>query len=160
MKVGNIPYLVRFAREINDRMPDHVVTLVAEALNEVKKTVKGSRISILGISYKPNIKDLQLTPVERICSELQEMGASCALFDPYYGGEVAFGIRVENDLQSAVKGADCILIGTAHDEFKKLDLEMLARLSNSPAAIVDTRHVVDPARARENGFLYRGIGRI
>jgi len=160
VKVGNIPYLVRFAREINDRMPDHVVTLVEEALNEVKKTVKGSRISVLGLSYKPNIKDLQLTPVERICSELKEMGASCAIFDPYCIGETAFGFRVEDDLRSAVKGADCILIGTAHDEFRKLDLGMLARLSNSPAAIVDARHVVDPRRARENGFFYRGVGRI
>lgn len=160
VKVGNIPYLVRFAREINDRMPDHVVTLVAEALNEVNKTVKGSKISILGISYKPNIKDIQLTPIEKICGEIQKMGASCALFDPYCSGEIAFGCMVENDLQSVVKGADCILIGTAHDELKNLNLEMLARLSNNPTAIVDARHVVDPKKARENGFVYRGVGRI
>mgnify|MGYP000153164743 CR=1 FL=1 len=159
VKVGNIPYLVRMAREINDRMPDHVVTLVAEALNEVGKTVRGSKIAVLGVAYKPNIHDLQLTPMEKVIKRLMEMGATITIFDPMFIGEVVFGIQAEASLADAVRGADCILIGTAHREFRGLDVNALHRLCNSPAALVDARHVVDPKEAKEAGFAYRGVGR-
>lgn len=159
IRFGNIPYLVRMAREINDRMPEHVVSLVTEAMNEVKKAIRGSRVSVLGLSYKPNIKDLQLSPMERVCARLREMGAELKLFDPYYRGEVVFGTRSEADLESAVSGADCILIGTAHKEIRETNVEMFARLSNMPAALVDTSQVVKPIEAKKVGLVYRGVGR-
>ncbi|MGA2665967.1 MAG: nucleotide sugar dehydrogenase, partial [Nitrososphaerales archaeon] len=70
LRVGNIPYIIRLAREINDRMPDHVVELTSEALNEVGKTIRGSKIAVLGITYKPGVRDVQLTPVEHIVRRL------------------------------------------------------------------------------------------
>jgi len=160
IRVGNIPYLVRMAREINDRMPEHVVALVMEAMNEAGKVVKGSRITILGLSYKPNIRDLQLSPMEKVCAKLKDMGAGLKLFDPYYGGEMVFGNMVEASLEKAVSGSDCILVGTAHKEIRSLDVKMLARLSNMPAAIVDTSQAINPDEARRAGLVYRGVGRV
>ena len=55
--------------------------------------------------------------------------------------------------------ADCIVIGTAHKEFKDIDLKFLASLVNGPAALVDSRNVVEPVTAAEAGFAYRGVGR-
>ncbi|MEM2488107.1 MAG: nucleotide sugar dehydrogenase [Thermoproteota archaeon] len=160
IRVGNIPYLVRMAREINDRMPEHVVTLVTEAMNDVGKVVKGSRITVLGLSYKPNIKDLQLSPMEKVCSRLRKMGARLALYDPYYRGETVYGVKVAEDVENAVSNADCILVGTAHKEIRNLDIGMLARLSNMPAAMVDTSQAVNPEEARKAGLVYRGVGRV
>ena len=160
IRVGNIPYLVRMAREINDRMPEHVVALVMEAMNEAGKVVKGSRITILGLSYKPNIRDLQLSPMEKVCAKLKDMGAGLKLFDPYYRGEMVFGNMVEASLEKAVSGSDCILVGTAHREIRSLDVKMLARLSNMPAAIVDTSQAINPDEARRAGLVYRGVGRV
>jgi len=159
VRVGNIPYLVRMAREINDRMPEHVITLVGEAMNEVNKAIRGSKISVLGLSYKPNIRDLQLSPMEKVCVKLKEMGADLRPFDPYYRGEVVFGTRVAVDLESALKHADCILIGTAHNEIRKTGVEVFAKLSSMPAALVDTSQVIDPKEAKRFGFVYKGVGR-
>jgi len=159
VKVGNIPYLVRMAREINDRMPDHVVNIVSEALNETGRTVKESRIAILGVAYKPDVKDAQLSPVERIQRRLREMGAIISIYDPYFKGEEIYGTRVAASLEEAVRGADCILIGTAHREFSKIDINSMHSLARSHAALVDTRSLVSPRLARRFGFIYRSVGR-
>jgi len=159
LKAGNIPYIVRMAREINDRMPEHVVELVGEAMNDVGKTVRGSKVAVLGVAYKPNIKDTQLTPVARVCEKLVQMGAILEVYDPMFAGEKALGFDVKRSLIETVRDSDCIVIGTAHKEFKGLDLGFLATLVNGQAALVDSRNVVDPLLAAQAGFAYRGVGR-
>jgi len=159
IKAGNIPYLIRMAREINDRMPDHTVELIEEALNEAGKTIKGSRIVILGVAYKPNIKDIQQTPVERVIVKLLGMGAKIDVYDPMFKGDEVFGIKTRPSIEAAAKGADCLVVGTAHDEFRHLDVEELSRLARRPAALVDGRNVIAPADVLKAGFSYRGVGR-
>ena len=159
VKAGNIPYLIRMAREINDRMPEHVVELVSEALNDVAKTVRGSRIAVLGVTYKPNIKDVQLSPIGKVCSKLASMGGQVAIYDPFYEDEMVFGIRAEGSLEDAVRGADCVVIGTAHSAFRRLDLASISALVGERAALVDGRGVVDPAAVAKAGLAYRGVGR-
>ena len=159
IKAGNIPYLIRMAREINDRMPDHAVELVEEALNEAGKTVRGSKIVMMGVAYKPNIKDVQLSPVERAISRLRAMGARVEIYDPMFRGEEVFGLRGKSTLEAAARGADCFVVGTAHDEFKHLDLEELSKLAKMKAALVDARNVFSPEAVRKAGFTFRGVGR-
>ncbi len=159
LKVGYIPHLIRMAREINDRMPDHVVTLVADALNNVGKVVSKSKVALLGVSYKPDIRDLQMTPLRRVCHRLKMMGASIAMYDPMFKGEEVFGVKVSKTLEEAVDKADCIIIGTAHKEIRNLDLARISEICNNPTALVDTRNVIIPAKAKELGFSYLGVGR-
>ncbi|MDG6994357.1 MAG: nucleotide sugar dehydrogenase [Nitrososphaerota archaeon] len=159
VKAGHIPSLVRMAREINDRMPEHVTELVSEALNEVGKTIRGSKIAVLGVAYKPEIKDVQLTPMEHVCNNLSRLGAMLDIYDPMFPGESVFGYQSRRSLSQAVNGADCLVIGTAHKEFQKLDLKLLAQLAESPAAFVDARNVVNPKEVLAAGFSFRGVGR-
>lgn len=159
VRAGHIPSLVRMAREINDRMPEHVVSLVSEALNEVGKTIHGSKIAVLGVAYKPGIKDVQLTPMEPVCNNLSRLGGLLQVYDPMFAGENVFGYQTRRSLSQAVNGADCIIVGTAHKEFSQLDLKLLAQLTESPAALVDARNVVDPKEALAAGFSFRGVGR-
>ena len=159
VKAGHIPSLVRMAREINDRMPEHVVTLVSEALNEVGKTIRGSKIAILGVTYKPAIKDVQLAPMESVCNSLSRSGGMLDIYDPMFAGETVFGYSVRRSLAQAVNGADCIVIGTAHNEFQHLDLKLLSQLVESPSALVDARNVIIPKDALTAGFAFRGVGR-
>jgi len=159
VKAGNIPYLVRMGREINDRMPDHVVQLTAEALNLVGKTVRGSKVAVLGVAYKPDVKDIQLSPVENVIRGLAEMGAELAVYDPMYRGEKVFGFRVEGSAMDAAKGASCLVLGTAHSELLKLDLKALSKATRRPAAFVDARNAFDPEDATSAGFVYCGVGR-
>jgi nucleotide sugar dehydrogenase len=159
IRVGNIPYLIRLAREINDRMPDHMVELTSEALNEVGKTIRGSKIAVLGIAYKPGVRDIQHSPVDRIIARLVGMGAKVEAYDPMYAGETVMGVAVRESAEQAVTGSDCIVVGTAHDEFKRLSLDQLSKLANTKAALVDGRSVFEPAEARRVGFAFRGVGR-
>jgi UDPglucose 6-dehydrogenase len=68
-------------------------------------------------------------------------------------------VRAKLSLEAAVRGADCIVIGTAHDEFRHLDLDELSRLARMRAGFVDARNVVSPAAVAKAGFAYRGVGR-
>jgi nucleotide sugar dehydrogenase len=159
VKVGNIPYLVRMGREINDRMPDHVVELVSEGLNRVGKTITGSKIAILGVAYKPDVKDTQLSPVREVIGRLEEMGADLALYDPMFRGEKVLGYMVAKDAMEAANGASCIVLGTDHSEFRKLDLRALSKVAERPSAFVDARNAVSPDAAVSAGFVYSGVGR-
>lgn len=159
LKVGNIPYLIRLAREINDRMPDHIVELMSDALNEIGKTVKGSKIAVLGIAYKPGVRDIQNSPVARVITRILQMGAHVEVYDPMFAGEQAMGLAIHKSVEEAVSGADCIVVGTAHDEIKCLDLNVLSKLTGGGTSIVDGRSVFDPAKARRAGFAFRGVGR-
>jgi nucleotide sugar dehydrogenase len=160
IRAGNIPYMIRLAREINDRMPDHVVELTSEALNEAGKTVRGSRIAVLGVAYKPDIKDIQLTPVEEVITRLKDMGARISIYDPMFTGEVVFGSKVGRSIEEATLKADCVVIGTAHSEFKGLDLASLSSRMAPKGAIVDARNLLTPSMVVAAGFTYRGVGRV
>jgi nucleotide sugar dehydrogenase len=159
LKVGYIPHLIRMAREINDRMPDHVVTLVTEALNNVGKVVSKSKIALLGVSYKAGIHDLQMTPFERIYNELKMMGASISIYDPMFKGEKVFGTVASKNLKDAINKADCIIIGTSHKEFRDLNLTKVAKTCKTPMALVDTQNLIQPEAARKKGISYLGVGR-
>ncbi len=159
IKVGYILYLIRMAREVNDRMSDHVISMVSTAINDVNKNVKGSKISILGVAYKANIHDIQMTPMKRVYNGLKSMGAKISIYDPLFKGEKIFSSKAEKSLEEAITASDCILIGTDHEEFRNLDLEEIRKILNMPAAIVDTRNILNPKKVKEHGFSHRGIGR-
>jgi nucleotide sugar dehydrogenase len=159
VKVGYVPSLPKMAREINDKMPDHVVSLVTKALSRIEKIASGSKIAILGVSYKPNIHDLQMTPFKTVFFNLRQMGAKVAIYDPVFKGEMVFGVKVEQNAEDALKAADCIIIGSSNEEFRKMNLNKIVELCNQPAALVDTQHIVSPSEARQCGFLYSGVGR-
>ena len=158
-KVGEIPYLVRMAREINDRMPDHVVQLILEALNELGITAKSTRIAILGVSYKPDVRDIQNTPIERICRKLQRMGAVVSIYDPYYKGEKVFDVTVSERIEDALRNVACVLIGTGHKEFREMDIRTLLTQSGHRIALIDSVNMVPPQIAIRAGLVYRGVGR-
>lgn len=80
---GQHTRFIELAGEINTRMPEHVVRRVADALNERSKAIKGSRILILGLAYKPNVDDERESPSYVLMSRLSEVGAEVDYYDPY-----------------------------------------------------------------------------
>ncbi|PBO85670.1 MAG: GDP-mannose dehydrogenase [Thaumarchaeota archaeon] len=150
--------LVKACREINESMPQHVIELLQDCFAESNLDVKGSTILILGISYKPNVKDIQLSPAEPIIQKLSELGAHIRIFDPYFVNEKVYGIQSEDNLNNALVESDAALIITAHKEF--LDIEpylFSSKLKNK--ILVDSRGIVDPKTAKNIGLIFRGLGR-
>lgn len=146
------------ARNINDFMPLHMATLTGEALGRAGKTMKGSRIALLGWSYIANSDDARNTPSEPFRNRAIEGGATVEVHDPWV--ESFPGVPVNNDLRSVLDGADAVVIFTAHEIYRALEPSGVRRLCRTAhPVIVDGRNVVDPDPFIAAGFVYKGIGR-
>jgi len=150
--------MVKTGREINEHMPHHVIKLLKDALNEGNKQLDSSVILILGISYKPNVKDIQLSPAEVIISELQKMGAEIRIFDPYFKDASVYGIQTANNLDEVISNVDATVLVTSHNEFQNIQPEYFVSKMKSPI-LIDTRGVIDVKKAQKAGLIFRGLGR-
>lgn len=138
---GIIPRFIETAGEINDFMPIHTVNLAKRGLNRIGKTIRGSKILILGLSYKGNISDTRESPAANVIEELEERGAKLKVHDPYAKCiKTRFGHFYSEDLKESIEWAECIIIVTDHDEFKKDDF--LKGLKSKNKLVVDTRNMI------------------
>ena len=104
---------IELAGKINQQMPYHCVERIERALNDVAKPVKGSRIAILGVSYKGGVGDIRESPALRIMEELGARGAELAYHDPYVPALPELGLQ-SSSLEDAVADADAVVLVTAH----------------------------------------------
>ena len=156
-RLGSNLSIIESSRKINEKMPEHVIKLTADAFEECNKSIQNSSILILGISYKPNVKDIQLTPAKKIINKLQDLGVKIYIYDPYFKSEEVFGVRIEDNIESIIQNIDASIIVTAHDEFKKLEIPLFSKMRNP--ILIDTRGIVDPLSAKETKLIFRGLGR-
>jgi len=149
--------IIESGRKINEKMPEHVIKLMLDAFQQCNQSIKGSEILILGVSYKPNVKDIQLTPAEIIIKKLQELGANVYIYDPYFKNSTVFGIKCETNLDNVLANVNATIIVTGHDEFKKLNLSEFNKMKNK--ILIDTRGIIEPTLAKDAGLVFRGLGR-
>ena len=148
---------VETARIINESMPNHVIDLLRDAFIESGKSLENSNILILGISYKPDVKDIQLTPAEEIINKLQNLGAKIKIYDPYFSSNNIFGINVENNIEDVISNIDAAIIVTAHNEFKTIPITNFNLMRNP--ILVDSRGIFEPQEAKNAMLIFRGLGR-
>jgi UDP-N-acetyl-D-glucosamine dehydrogenase len=142
-KLRTLNYNVRFiqlAEEVNAAMPAYWVNKVAEALNEASKSVKGSRVLVLGVTYKPNIDDLRESPALEVIRLLLQRGADVSFHDPFVNSLAYEGLQIPFAELTAelLEACDCALIVTNHSGYDWVWISRHAKL------IVDSRHVVPP----------------
>jgi UDP-N-acetyl-D-glucosamine dehydrogenase len=147
---GTWTRFIELAGEINTSMPRYVVQRLADALNEDSKALKGSRVLVLGLAYKPNIDDDRESPSYELIRLLQDAGADVDYCDPFF--PTARKCRKHDLALSSVPCSaevfaryDALLVATAHDAFRQRELYRDVRL------IVDARNVVAPLVARGEG---------
>jgi UDP-N-acetyl-D-mannosaminuronate dehydrogenase len=149
------------AREVNEETVKHAVNLARDALRSCGKTLTRTNISLLGASETPNDKGPLKKIAIGIAEALEAKGARVRLYDPYFS-ENAFAdmkIHFKRTLTETLERADCIVILTGHDQFRRLNLARLKLIAKMPAAIVDLEGVADPGKVEKEGFIYRGLGR-
>ena len=154
---GDFLKIVKDARKINESMYKHVVNLLFDALSEASMVLNNSTIAILGVSYKPNIHDVQIAPSEEIIRILTEKNAKIKIFDPYFTSQV-FGLTTEKSISDPLSESDAVILITGHKEFQNLDLKKLSKTMKN-SVLIDCTGLVKPLDAKENGFIFRGIGR-
>ena len=156
---SNLLELVKIGRQVNESMPDHVIRLVLDAIKEKNLNMKDCTILILGVSYKANVKDVQITPAESIIQKIKELGASIKIFDPYYIDQTVFEISTESNLENALTNSDVAIFVTNHEQFYKIDPKVFSSQMKHPI-IVDTRGVLNPNNISDSNIIYRGIGHV
>nr|AIF18127.1 UDP-N-acetyl-D-mannosaminuronate dehydrogenase (wbpO) [uncultured marine thaumarchaeote KM3_82_A11] len=154
----NFLKIVQEARRINENMPQHVVDLLVHAFSELNKQLDNSTIGLLGISYKPNVRDVQIAPSEAIIKLLNAKNVKLKIFDPYFMSETVFGHKIENSISDAIIDSDAVIIITGHKEFEELNLETFSNSRNKPI-LVDCTGKINPKDAKSQGIIFRGIGR-
>ena len=150
------PQVILAGRAINDYMPKHVAGMAIKGLNEVEKVIKGSKVLIMGLTYKENVPDTRESPVREMVKELKEFGVNIYGYDPLLSKEgiEAFGVRALDNLDVKV---DCVIMAVAHDEFKRMKLEELKRMMNAKPVLIDIRRMFDEEEARRKGIYYRSL---
>jgi UDP-N-acetyl-D-glucosamine dehydrogenase len=112
---------IELAGEVNQAMPYHCVHKIERCLNDAGKSVKGSKVTLLGVSYKAGIGDMRESPALKISALLTTLGADLHYHDPYVPELTAQSLRSE-PLEEAVDGADLVVIVTAHPDVDHREL--------------------------------------
>ena len=129
---------VELANDINDHMPQYVAQRVAELLNRSSKAVNGSKVLLLGLSYKANTSDHRESPSKRVALELITAGARVHAADPHVGRcDVHEELRRVELTSDELRWADVVVLLTDHDAF---DYDLVAK---EAAHVLDTRNRVD-----------------
>ena len=130
---------IELAGEVNSHMPDYVIGKTALALNGINRSVKGSKILILGISYKKNVDDMRESPSVEVMDRLHKLGADIAYSDPHVAvfphipGHHCFNLSSTPITAETLASFDCVVLTTDHDKF---DYPLIAEHAK---LIVDTR---------------------
>jgi len=144
---------ISLAEEVNSRMPEHVVQLVADGLNDERKAMKGSKVLLLGVAYKKDIDDVRESPALSIIDRLRAKGADVRYHDPFVkairfddahteaGGDPLQSVPLTDE---ELRAADCIIIVTDHSD---IDYKRVCQLS---PLIVDTRNALNGQLRRES----------
>ena len=153
--------MTNMARRTNDETVRHAYNLVKDAIHLCERPVKRAGVAVLGVSYRPNVKETKGTLVTDLVRLLRKRGARATVFDPYYSYKELkeLGFPAGRTLTRTVEGADCLLIAVGHSKFRRLGLRRVKVLMKKPAAIVDLAHIINPQKAEKEGFIYRGLGR-
>lgn len=148
-EVGKTTRFIELAGEVNHAMPDYVVQRTALALNERGKSVKGSRVLVLGLAYKPDVDDVRESPSFELIEKLEELGAAVDYNDPHVPKTHKMR-RYDLQMQSvpltpeSLAGYDCVLIATHHAAY---DWQMIA---DRAQLVVDTRNALRNVRGRRD----------
>jgi UDPglucose 6-dehydrogenase len=143
--------------DVNDGQRDLFVKKIAARLGKLK----GKKVAVWGLSFKPNTDDIRESPALDIIQKLLDGGAAVTAYDPVAMGaakEELPGVDYADDPYAAAEGADALAVVTDWNEFKEADFKGLAKAMRRPL-IFDGRNIYDPAKVEAAGLEYVGVGR-
>ena len=154
-KAPDITPLIYTARKANDEQPHFVLALVQKALG----SLKGKKIAVLGLAYKPDVDDLRESPAAEVAYLLIDAGAAVRAFEPFKTDGLP-GIPMVASFEEAVLNADAILLLVRHTQFREIDPERVLE-QTSARTVIDTVHAWDAKSWEQSGFtLFRlGVGK-
>ena len=140
---------IALADQVNRAMPEHVVTLVGDALNDRGRAVRGASVLVMGVTYKADVNDIRESPALEIIEMLERKGAQVSYADPFTPQISANGLKLNavEPTPEAIAAADCVLILTNHTSFDGAMIARTARL------VVDTRNALKTYRGNRSSIV-------
>jgi len=153
-ELGYIPKLIFTGRIVNESMPKYICLTIVKSLSKVGKVVKGSNILIMGLTYKENVPDMRGTLVKEVVKELKEFDVNVFGYDPLLTKDEVKELEVMPLDESVNIKFDCIIVATAHDEFKKMKLDNILKIVNEKPVLIDVKEIFSKEEAEKKGFYY------
>lgn len=155
-ELGYHAQVILAGRAINDYMPKHVAQLAIKSLNEAGKVIKGSKVLIMGLTFKENVDDIRETQVKEIIKELKEFQCEIYGYDPMISKEEIKKFEIKDlDNLDNIK-VDCIIITVIHDFFKKISLDKLIDIMNNNPILIDVRGFYNE-EAKKRNIIYQKL---
>lgn len=156
-ELGYEARVILAGRSINDYMPLHIAQMVIKGLNDMKKVINGSKVLLMGLTYKEDVPDTRETPTKEMINELKKYRLDLLGFDPVLNGQMAeFDIKKINDL-SSLNDIDCLVLCVGHQAFRKFTLSDLRAIMGPSPVLIDVRGFFNAAEAEKMGFYYKTL---
>ena len=146
--------LIRTAREVNDNQPD----FVSDVLEKACEKLKGKKIAVLGLSFKPNVDDLRESPAVELAYRLTYRGAVVSAYEPFKPDAELPGFHQAESLDAALSDAEVIVLAVGHDQFTELDPQDI-RSKTKAGMVFDCVHAWDKGAWESAGFQFFGLAR-
>lgn len=153
--LGYHSQVILAGRAINNFMPNYIAELAIKDLNEVGKVISGSKVLIMGLTYKENVPDIRESPVKELIHVLESYKVDIWVFDPLLSPEIIekFGVKSIDNLNTDIK-FDCIIITVRHKAFEEVGLEKLKGIVKERPVLIDVKRAYEKSEARDSGFYY------
>lgn len=155
-QLGYRAQIISSGRKVNDDMGKFIANEIIKQMIKYNKNINGSKIGILGITFKENCPDIRNTKVIDIIEELNEYSVECLVAD-YMANKNEVKKEYDIDLVNIekFKELDCVVLAVAHDDYRNLKLSFLKELYNDGSKIlVDIKSIVSRVEAENQGFIY------
>jgi UDP-N-acetyl-D-galactosamine dehydrogenase len=154
--LGYHPEMILAGRRINDNMGKYIAERTVKLLIGEGRQVRGSKVTVLGITFKENVPDIRNTKVVNIIDELKDYGIQVVVHDPLADPKEALRYyQVNLEEWDRLSGSDAVIIAVVHDAYRDLGLKRIASLcSNGTPVVVDVKGAFDPLEAKENSIRY------
>lgn len=150
-KNPDLAKIIKLSRETNESMPEYVFEKIKHILGGLEGA---NTVTILGVTYKPNIDDMRESPITEIVGLLEKEGVNVKIYDPH--------VEMENhqydSISEAASGSDLLVLAVNHDIFKQLPLGEISKAMKNKN-ILDTRNFLDEKRIKDEGFNYYLLGK-
>jgi UDP-N-acetyl-D-galactosamine dehydrogenase len=152
-ELGYHSQVILAGRAVNDSMAKYVAELAIKGINETGKTIKDSKVLIMGLTYKENVPDTRESPVKAMVKELKEFSCDVYGFDPLLTKKEieSFNVKTIDTLKGKV---DCIILAVAHDLFKRKTFKDLKHMMKEKPVLIDVRRMYNKDEAKKLGFYY------
>ena len=157
-ELGYSPKIILAGRSINNHMPKHISEIMIKSLNHAGKVLKHSKVLMMGLTFKENVKDTRTSPAKDVIKHLNEFGIDVHGYDPLLSlDEIRsdFNIGAVESLDS--EKFDGVILISPHDVFKDMSLPELKKSMAENPVFIDVKGALNPDDFSANGFIYKQL---